>query len=206
MVFNIFYNTTEYIITDDEAFFTSYNTPIKIESVEYFKDIKNTLHYLLKDAKNVIVYCKEITIYFEEFKTYFKYIIACGGVVLNDKEELLLIFRNGHWDLPKGKIEEAERFDECAVREVMEETGIAEPILEHFMLSTFHVYNLHNQFFLKESKWYLMRAKKTQKTFIPQVEEGITQVIWKPIDDSIELLGNSYPSFMPLLKKIELIK
>ena len=42
----------------------------------------------------------------EIFKSSFKYIIAAGGVVYNSNDEILVIFRNGKWDLPKGKLED----------------------------------------------------------------------------------------------------
>ena len=53
-----------------------------------------------------------------------KTIIAAGGLVLNEKNELLMIFRRGFWDLPKGKVDEGETLEQCAVREVKEETGL----------------------------------------------------------------------------------
>jgi len=35
-------------------------------------------------------------------------IIAAGGLVTNENNELLMIFRRGKWDLPKGKADEGE--------------------------------------------------------------------------------------------------
>ena len=37
--------------------------------------------------------------------------------------KLLMIFRRGKWDLPKGKLDKGETFERCAVREIEEETG-----------------------------------------------------------------------------------
>ena len=51
-------------------------------------------------------------------------IIAAGGLVTNKHNELLMIFRRAKWDLPKGKLDEGESIEACAVREVEEETGI----------------------------------------------------------------------------------
>ena len=53
-----------------------------------------------------------------------KQIIAAGGLVTNPHHEILWIFRRGFWDLPKGKLEEGETIQTCALREVQEETGI----------------------------------------------------------------------------------
>ena len=49
---------------------------------------------------------------------------AAGGLVNNEKDEILMIFRRGKWDLPKGKLDKGETLEECAVREVEEETGL----------------------------------------------------------------------------------
>ena len=50
---------------------------------------------------------------------------AGGGLVKNEKGEVLFMFRKGKWDLPKGKLDPGETMDACAVREVMEETGVS---------------------------------------------------------------------------------
>jgi hypothetical protein len=55
--------------------------------------------------------------------TEFKLIQASGGIVFNQKNEILLIKRLGKWDLPKGKIKKSETLEECAIREIEEETG-----------------------------------------------------------------------------------
>jgi hypothetical protein len=49
---------------------------------------------------------------------------AGGGFVHNKKGEVLFIFRNGKWDLPKGGIEKGEEIEDTAMREVEEETGV----------------------------------------------------------------------------------
>ena len=51
-------------------------------------------------------------------------ITAAGGKVINPKGEILFIFRNNKWDLPKGKAEDNESIADTAIREVKEEVGI----------------------------------------------------------------------------------
>ena len=58
------------------------------------------------------------------FFKHFKLVKAAGGLVINKSGEVLLIFRRGKWDLPKGKLDDNESLVECAVREVQEETGL----------------------------------------------------------------------------------
>ncbi|MEX0639350.1 MAG: NUDIX domain-containing protein, partial [Balneolaceae bacterium] len=68
---------------------------------------------------------------------------AGGGVVCRNHSgsiQVLLIYRNGVWDLPKGKLEEDESIAECAAREVAEETGIALPVVNDFLTVTRHGY------------------------------------------------------------------
>ena len=69
-----------------------------------------------------------------------KVITAAGGLVLNPNTEILMIFRRGHWDLPKGKLDEGETIVSCAVREVQEETGLSDIHVDQFLLMTKHTY------------------------------------------------------------------
>jgi 8-oxo-dGTP diphosphatase len=55
---------------------------------------------------------------------------AAGGVVVRDRDdtaEVVLVHRPKYddWTLPKGKLEDGESDEECALREVEEETGLA---------------------------------------------------------------------------------
>ncbi|WP_164174059.1 NUDIX hydrolase [Ruminococcus flavefaciens] len=60
---------------------------------------------------------------------------GAGVILLNDKNEILLGRRtdNGYWDYPAGSMELGESFEECARREVLEETGLACGKLEFLM-------------------------------------------------------------------------
>ena len=51
---------------------------------------------------------------------------AAGGIVLNDEGEVLLVHRDRYddWSFPKGKTEPGESDEDCALREVEEETGL----------------------------------------------------------------------------------
>ncbi|HOO08135.1 MAG: NUDIX hydrolase [Ruminococcus sp.] len=63
-------------------------------------------------------------------------IMAGTGVILvNGKNEILLGRRtdNGFWDYPGGSMELGESFEDCARREVLEETGLTCGKLEFLM-------------------------------------------------------------------------
>ena len=58
------------------------------------------------------------------FEKKFTIIKRQAGLLVNDNDDLLFIYRRGKWDLPKGKIDPGESPEICAVREVKEETGL----------------------------------------------------------------------------------
>lgn len=53
-----------------------------------------------------------------------KYEKSCGAIVVDDGKVLLVKHNAGHWDFPKGHVEEGETEIETAIREVKEETNI----------------------------------------------------------------------------------
>lgn len=132
-----------------------------------------------------------------------KKIIAAGGLVFNDKNELLMIFRRKKWDLPKGKLDEGESIEECALREVKEETGLQNVELENFLGSTFHEYfnTYTNEDVVKETHWYKMKAAAGQP-LIPQTEEDIEIIEWVDEENVAEKLSNSYENIKEIIGKL----
>ncbi len=123
----------------------------------------------------------------------FSLVRAAGGLVINEKKELLLIFRRGKWDLPKGKLDKGEKLEDCAIREVEEETGLTGTNLISPLLLTYHTYHEGSRFILKESHWYRMKVSGAQK-LTPQTEEGIHEIKWLTMADAEKLFPESYPS------------
>lgn len=120
-----------------------------------------------------------------------KPIKAAGGVVFRIKSgvtELLLIYRNGVWDLPKGKLEKGESIPMCASREVAEETGSELPIIISDLGTTYHEYIQKSKEYQKTTFWFSMILPKDQ-ALNPQTEEGIEQIDWIPIDEASEIIG-----------------
>ncbi len=79
--------------------------------------------------RKLYVLCDNPELTYERLRKLFTEVDAAGGLVSNESGQYLLIFRNGMWDLPKGKREKGESTAENAVREVMEECGIPTPEL-----------------------------------------------------------------------------
>lgn len=124
----------------------------------------------------LILESDEVEELWSDFRAHFKEIDAAGGLVFNDRKELLLIHRNGLWDLPKGKWEEGETIEDCAMREVEEECGIRDLIRKEHFTESYHTYHMKGFRILKKTDWFVM--KSNQESFTPQTEEGIDQIKW----------------------------
>lgn len=133
-------------------------------------------------------------------------IIAAGGLVLNEADELLLIFRRGKWDLPKGKLDEGETIAQCALREVMEETGVTGLSLGELIGISYHEYfdTFINQEVIKETHWFAMQASGLQN-LVPQTEEDILEIRWVKGAALKGCLENSYDTVIDIIKKAGLI-
>lgn len=116
---------------------------------------------------------------------------AAGGLVKNTANQVLFIYRNNKWDLPKGKTEKGEDIKETALREVEEETGVKGLVITDFLAKTYHVFRRNGEYRLKLTHWYAMRTAY-EGELIPQVEEDILEVTWKNEADISEALQNSY--------------
>ncbi len=138
---------------------------------------------------------------FNDFKSMFKIISAAGGIVVNKKGECLFIFRNGKWDLPKGKIEKNESIEEAAVREVEEECGIQDVSIVRELKPTYHTYFLEEKPVLKPTYWFEMKCKDVS-TLIPQQEEGITDVRWITPSDFKMVRKNTYESIKEVISML----
>ncbi len=139
---------------------------------------------------------------FKGIKKSLKIIKAAGGLVSNEENKYLFIFRNGKWDLPKGKLDPGERSKKAARREVEEECGISVTELRKKLCKTWHVYEMNGQQVLKRTAWYHMRAYN-QKKLIPQLEEGITKVKWIAPGDFEKIRKNTYPLIRDIISTVE---
>lgn len=124
---------------------------------------------------------------------------AGGGLVYNKAGEVLFIFRNGKWDLPKGGIEKGESIEEAALREVEEETGVNELKIVQKLQKTYHVFKRNGTYKLKVTHWFEMKTGYTGK-LTGQENEGIEKVAWLQPDEIKEALKNSYENIKLLFE------
>ena len=124
---------------------------------------------------------------------------AGGGLVYNSKGEVLFIFRNGKWDLPKGGTEKSETMEETAIREVEEETGVTDLKITNKLQKTYHIFKRNGRYKLKVTYWYEMQ---TDFNGIPQgqEDEGIEKVVWIKPEEIPTVLANSYENIKLLFE------
>ena len=117
----------------------------------------------------------------------------------NEKGEILFMFRRGKWDLPKGKLDPGETLEECALREVEEETGVGQLNIKKFLLTTLHEYEELGKVIEKKTHWYYMQSNSYQP-LVPQTEEDITELKWFGTGDFGIILRNTYPAIVEVLR------
>jgi len=134
----------------------------------------------------------------EELYALYEPVDAGGGVVLNEQGEVLMIFRRGKWDLPKGKRDDGEDIALCALREVSEETGLQQLTLGEKICDTYHVYAQNKQNLLKCTAWYRMHGSG-KEPLIPQKEENILEAKWIATPQLAPVVFKSYEAIREVL-------
>ena len=134
----------------------------------------------------------------EAIKKEFTVIQASGGLVHSPDNKILLIFRRGKWDLPKGKLDDGENLVNCALREVKEETGLSDLLFEQFICITYHTYHQAEKHILKESHWHLLKGNN-KEILIPQTDEDIEKCEWVKIDKLDPYIENAPASVIDVL-------
>ncbi len=128
-------------------------------------------------------------------------VVAGGGKVINDDGDILFIFRNGKWDLPKGKAERKESIEETALREVEEETGVSGLSITKPLETTYHIFKRNGKHKIKITYWFEMKTSFSGG-LMPQENEGITKVAWLNAKASQEALDNSYANIKSLFSNL----
>ena len=155
-------------------------------------------------SQHFYVLCSDSRAFLKSVLKSVPVISAAGGLVKNEKDEYLLIYRNDRWDIPKGKVEKTEKIKEAAVREVEEECGIKISSLEKKICKTYHAYINRGEVVIKKTHWFQMTCTGLCK-LKPQKEEGITEARWFKKNYIGTIASNTFPSIMDVLVKQELI-
>jgi 8-oxo-dGTP pyrophosphatase MutT (NUDIX family) len=165
------------------------------------KELLNIIDMCEKNSKydNVVVHYDDVEELISIFESIFVINEAAGGLIQNDNNRFLFIFRRGSWDLPKGKLENRETIEEAAIREVMEETGVQNIELGAKITETYHSFkDKKGRRIIKKSHWFKMNT--TTQVLIPQTEEDIELAKWIDIPT---FLAEYRPVYKNILEVIE---
>lgn len=151
-------------------------------------------------VKSVVIYCEDLEKSWDLFSNKFKLVEAAGGIIKN-KDRILFIYKNDHWDLPKGKIESNESIENTALREVKEECGIGELAIVDDLESTYYIYRENGDDVLKKTSWFLMTTPE-EGPFNGDSDEGISEVEWMNSSQWESENNKSYASVRNLLSSL----
>ena len=165
-----------------------------IYDLKSFIDIPYLLNKFLYsgDENDLYIICKDEAETFVAFCDLFEMLFTGGGLVRNANNDVLLIYRYDHWDLPKGKQEAGENIADTAIREVEEECGIENVKIDDFLTETYHCYCMNGRLIMKRNFWYQMFCDAS--TLVPQTAEDIEKAEFVPIDKLPEYLSSMYAS------------
>lgn len=178
-----------YVHHDDAVFIDELNT----------HTVKSMIHEMQDASVHAgVFFHKDLEELKTDFFKKFTLVKAAGGFVQNENKEVLMMFRRGKWDLPKGKLDNKESPEQGAVRETEEETGLTNIKLVSPLITTYHTYHEGTKFILKETSWFTMKVAGEQNP-VPQAEEQITKLEWVKKNDLKKYLDNSFPSVNDVL-------
>jgi|JI6StandDraft_1071083.scaffolds.fasta_scaffold186631_2 8-oxo-dGTP pyrophosphatase MutT (NUDIX family) len=201
--YKIFINETPVYIIEGglPATIITSDTANPVFTSDQKKDIDKAFYLIENNAgiKSLTIYGHGIKAVKKSLFADYKTIRAAGGLVFNNKDEVLMIFRRAMWDLPKGKIDLGEKKKAAALREVREETGLQKLSIVKKLRKTYHTYRLENSTkVLKVTHWYLMMCSDNAQP-IPQQEEDIEVATWIPAAEVDQKLNRAYANIRDII-------
>ena len=199
-MYKVFINNSVLLFQDSDQKKMNYSlTIINPSKDELLRTIQKL--ELESEVHKVLVICNDLNSTWKLFMENYSLIVAAGGVVKNNLDEILMIYRNDKWDLPKGKVEKNEAIPIAAIREVEEECGINSIDIVASLPPTFHTYSLNGKRILKRTDWFSMRTNYNKK-LTPQIEEGITAVRWVKENELGQLSQKTYASIVDVFENL----
>ena len=198
MHYKVYYQSLAIQLASPEEELQKYGICSNIPSKAVLKGEWNKLLREETGSRLVTWQHPDVPVLWHWFRELFSCRDAAGGLVANSQRELLLIFRRGRWDLPKGHVDPGETIVETALREVMEECGIPRPVLREALPASRHIYREKGENILKTTYWYLMYLNN-KPALVPQTEEGIQQARWLAPQELPDIRNNLWDSLKEIL-------
>ena len=197
-MYKVFFNQKPLILTNKIQNFSDTEPFLFIKYTSVTQIIK-----ALKSSKNskVFLYHKDTDKLWKGFIKKFPIVEAAGGLVKRTDNKLLFIFRNNKWDLPKGGVEKKELIIDAAIREVTEETGVGDIIVEKKISETYHIFKKGKRFRLKKTYWFKMSTTYMGKTN-PQTEEGIEKTKWVSNKNIEDILNDAFENIRIIVLEV----
>ena len=197
-MYKVFFNQKPLILTNKIQYLSDTEPLLFIKYTSVTQIIK-----ALKSSKNskVFLYHKDMDKLWKGFKKKFPIVEAAGGLVKRTDNKLLFIFRNNKWDLPKGGVEKKELIIDAAKREVTEETGVTDIIVEKRISETYHIFKKGKRFRLKKTYWFKMSTTYMGKTN-PQTEEGIEKTKWVSYKNIEDILNDAFENIRIIVLEV----
>ena len=197
-MYKVFFNQKPLILTNKIQYLSDTEPLLFIKYTSVTQIIK-----ALKSSKNskVFLYHKDIDKLWKGFKKKFPIVEAAGGLVKRTDNKLLFIFRNNKWDLPKGGVEKKELIIDAAKREVKEETGVGDIIVQKKISETYHIFKKGKRFRLKKTHWFKMSTRYMGETK-PQTEEGIEKTKWVSNKNIEDILNDAFENIRIIVLEV----
>jgi ADP-ribose pyrophosphatase YjhB (NUDIX family) len=193
-MYKVFVNDKPIVLTTEVSKETDFKNYL-LKTVKISKVIKDLRKPSIKEARLIGKNEKKLL---KNFLKKLPNVIAGGGKVYNEKGEILFIYRNDKWDLPKGKVDRKETIEAAALREVEEETGVKNLKIIKPLETTYHIFKRNGRHRIKITYWFEMKTSYSGK-LQPEEIEGITKVEWLNQNKIQYALENSYANIKTLI-------
>ena len=207
-MYEIYINETKIVLLPSTEINDSFIRDENNMVVRYTGKVNSLLNFVDMCEKttrqeSIVIHSTDYKKLKNDFVGLFKVVEAGGGVVVNERDQILMIHRRGHWDLPKGKLEPGEKKKHAAIREVIEETGIdSVEIIGKKLIKTYHSFvNRKGVRCIKLSHWYLMKGKHQALT--PQEEEGIDECRWMTLENFYSKRRKVFNNILLVLNEVQ---
>ena len=127
---------------------------------------------------------------------------TAGGIVIQN-DSILFIYKNGRWDLPKGRLERGNSSRKTAIIEISEETGLPQKDLKVLkkLIPTHYHKKVDGKIIVKKTYWYLIEFVGDETVqLVPDLNENITDCKWVSFDKLVLVLEESHERIRYLIE------